>query len=262
VLHYCLKNQRSSVKITTRNVVSPFTSPMYDPLKLAVETEKLVARGKERKYYRFRAARFYGGIATADCVGCCLRCVFCWAWNRVADPCGPGKFYEPRQVKHKIMTISKKHNFSQARLSGNEPTIARTHLLSLLQLLPQDITFILETNGILLGADRDYANELAFFPHVHVRVSIKGCTEDEFSRLTGADPGAFGLQLKALEHLLDAGVRCYPAAVVSFSDNRSVNSLRERLYRIDPVFYNFEEEEIFLNPAIEKRLSQRGLLLS
>lgn len=234
--------------------------PMYDPLTVAVETEKLVARNDERKYYRFRAARFYGGIATADCVGCCLRCAFCWAWNKVANPGGPDKFYGPQEVVGKITAISKKHNFRQARLSGNEPTLARGHLLSLLQLLPQDITFILETNGILLGCDQGYAQELATFPHLHVRVSIKGCTKDEFSQLTGAEPEAFDLQLKALEHLVDTGVRCHPAVVVSFSDQRSVNSMRERLYRISPGFSDFEAEEIFLNPAIEKRLSQRGLL--
>jgi uncharacterized Fe-S cluster-containing radical SAM superfamily protein len=233
---------------------------MYDPLALAAQTEKLVTRGDKRKYYRFRAARFYGGIATADCVGCCLRCIFCWAWNKVVRPGGSDRFYEPRQVAHKIAAISKKHNFHQARLSGNESTLARAHLLALLELIPADITFILETNGILIGHDPGYARELATFPQLHVRVSIKGCTAHEFSRLTGADPGAFDLQLKALEHLLAAGVRCHPAVLVSFSNRGSVNSLRERLASINPGFRDFEEEEIFLNHAIEKRLVKRGLL--
>lgn len=235
-------------------------NPMYDPLTLAVETEKLVTRGDERKYYRFRAARFYGGIATADCVGCCLRCAFCWAWNKVADPNGSGAFYGPDEVAHRITAISRKHGFRQARLSGNEPTLARAHLLNLLHLLPQDITFILETNGILLGDDRSYARELASFQNLHVRVSIKGCTESEFSQLTGAAPAAFDLQLRALEHLVDAGVRCHPAVMVSFSESGSVDSLRERLRAISPVFKDFEEEEIFTNASIERRLGRRGLL--
>ncbi len=233
---------------------------MYDPLALAVETERLVAHGDERKYYRFRAARFYGGIATADCVGCCLKCVFCWAWNKVTDPTGSGTFHEPDEVARRITAICKKHEFHRARLSGNEPTLSRTHLLSLLHHLPQEISFILETNGILLGHDRSYARELAPFPHLHVRVSIKGCNESEFSRLTGADPAAFGLQLKALEHLVDAGVRCHPAVMVSFSDPHSMDSLRERLRVINSGFTDFELEEIFLNPAIERRLGKRGLL--
>ncbi len=233
---------------------------MYDPLALAAQTEKLVARGNERKYYRFRAARFYGGIATADCVGCCLRCAFCWAWNRVTDPAGAGAFYRSEEVAHRITAISRKHAFRRARMSGNEPTLARSHLLDVLRLLPHDITFILETNGILLGHDRGYVQELASFPHLHVRVSIKGCTEGEFSRLTGAVPAAFGLQLKALEHLVEAGIRCHPAVMVSFSDPRSIDLLRERLRVISPGFTDFEEEEIFTNIAIERRLGKRGLL--
>jgi len=41
---------------------------MYDPVKLAEETEKIVVRdGYLRKYYRVsRPGRWYGGIATAD----------------------------------------------------------------------------------------------------------------------------------------------------------------------------------------------------
>jgi uncharacterized Fe-S cluster-containing radical SAM superfamily protein len=39
---------------------------MYDPVRKAEETSWVVCRGDSRKYYRFRAARFYGGIATAD----------------------------------------------------------------------------------------------------------------------------------------------------------------------------------------------------
>ena len=47
-----------------------------DPIDLAERTEKVIRSGDNRKYYRFRPAPYYGGIATADCVGCCLRCLF------------------------------------------------------------------------------------------------------------------------------------------------------------------------------------------
>jgi len=40
---------------------------LYDPIRLAEETKKLVVRGVLRKYYRIsRPGRWYGGIATAD----------------------------------------------------------------------------------------------------------------------------------------------------------------------------------------------------
>jgi uncharacterized Fe-S cluster-containing radical SAM superfamily protein len=48
---------------------------------LASQTQAIVSRGRLRKYYRFRWAGYYGGIATADCVGCCLRCLSCWSWD-------------------------------------------------------------------------------------------------------------------------------------------------------------------------------------
>ncbi len=42
---------------------------MFNPLDLAELTRDVVCKNNQRKYYRFRASRFYGGIATADCVG-------------------------------------------------------------------------------------------------------------------------------------------------------------------------------------------------
>jgi uncharacterized Fe-S cluster-containing radical SAM superfamily protein len=57
-----------------------------DPIALADEAGKIVSSGDKRKYYRFRPALYYGGIATADCVGCCLRCLFCWAWRILVQP--------------------------------------------------------------------------------------------------------------------------------------------------------------------------------
>lgn len=231
---------------------------MYDPVARAIEIEKLVVKGSRRKYYRFRGARFYGGIATADCVGCCLRCAFCWGWNRVVNPGGAGKFYTPQRVVERIVSITRKRRFHQARLSGNEPTLGREHLLGVLSYLPREISFILETNGILLGDDPGYAEKLSTFENLHVRVSLKGCNAEEFSRLTGAEPRGFDLQLKALENLLAHDVECHAAAMISFSSQKSVDSLQERLHQIHPALADFEAEEIFTNPEIEKRLAIRG----
>ena len=46
----------------------------FDPLERASQIEALVMKDNARKYYRFRYARFYGGICTADAVGCNLLC--------------------------------------------------------------------------------------------------------------------------------------------------------------------------------------------
>ncbi len=230
---------------------------MYDPVRKAEETSRVICRGDLRKYYRFRAARFYDGIATADCVGCCLRCLFCWAWDEVVSPEALGRFYSPAEVAGKLVGIARKKGFKRLRISGNEPTLARDHLLGVLGKIPPGYQFILETNGILIGDDPSYARDLSRFPFLCVRVSLKGTSEEEFSRLTGADPRAFLLQLKALENLIGAGVRAYPAVMVSFSTPEDVRSLQERLAAIG--IDETEVEELVLYGNVEKRLRKVGI---
>jgi len=232
---------------------------MYDPLELARQTAKIVCKGTARKYYRFRSARFYGGIATADCLGCNLRCAFCWAWGQLHQVHKLGQFYEPSEVAARLIAIAREKGFHQVRLSGNEPTLGMPHLLEILRHLPRDLAFILETNGIILGAEAQWAKELAPFPQVFARVSLKGCTPEEFARLTGAVPEGFALQLKALEHLLSAGVDCHAAVMVSFSPVESRERLRQRLSAIHRTFGDFEPEELILYPAVTARLTKRGL---
>ena len=227
---------------------------MFHPVALARQVEEEVVRGDERKYYRFRPARFYGGIATADCVGCCLKCVFCWSWREVAKPSAFGAYHSPGEVAHKLVSIAKSRGYRQVRISGNEPTIGLEHLLRVIEEIPASMRFILETNGILIGAERSYAEALSGHPNVHVRVSLKGASEEEFSRLTGAAPEGFGLQLRALEHLVRSGVRAHPACMVSFSSPEAIESLRQRLQKIDPSFGDFEVEELILYPHVEERL--------
>ncbi|MDI6801102.1 MAG: hypothetical protein QMD01_03460 [Thermodesulfovibrionales bacterium] len=86
---------------------------MFDPITLAELTKRYVCKDDSRKYYRFRPSRFYGGISTADCVGCCLRCIFCWAWNVVARPAEHGEFYSPEDVARRLTRITEKKHFDQ-----------------------------------------------------------------------------------------------------------------------------------------------------
>ena len=92
-----------------------------------------------------------------------------------------------------------------------------------------------------------------------MRVSLKGASEQEFRRLTGARPEGFGLQVAALRNLLEAGVRTHPAVMVSFSTAESVEALRVRLSRIQPDFADFEAEELVLYGKVAKRLRRAGL---
>lgn len=234
---------------------------LYDPIELAGKTEEVVARNGSRKFYRFRPARFYGGIATADCVGCCLRCVFCWSKAPLMNPERVGHFYSPQEVFSKLDSIASKRRYSQLRISGNEPTIGRQHLLTLLQLVGQtDYSFILETNGILLGADSSYARELAKFKNLHIRVSLKGCDAEQFSRLTGAKPEAFELQLAALRNLLDVGTNCHAAVMKEFAPSEKLSALQERLTEIDHgLARDLEFEYLIPFPHVVRGLSKLGI---
>ncbi|GLI34628.1 molybdenum cofactor biosynthesis protein MoaA [Desulforhabdus amnigena] len=230
---------------------------MYDPVKRAIDTAKIACREDLRKYSRFRPARFYGGIATADCVGCCLQCIFCWSYDSVVRPQAIGEFYSPEEVARKLVGIAGKKGFHQVRISGGEPTLSKVHLLKVLDLIPKDIRFILETNGILIGHDEKYARALASYENLHVRVSLKGTNEEEFSRLTGAIPAGFELQLRALENLIRAGVSTHAAAMVSFSSPEDVERLGKRLARISQELGEMEIEElVFFNPGVEERLKR------
>jgi len=228
--------------------------------------EKLVVReaklGQERKYWRFRFDRWYGGIVTADAVGCGLVCKYCWVSDAVMfNPVKVGKFYGSDVVARILVKMAKKRNLRQLRVSGGEPTIGKSHLLQLLDHLEgQSLLFILETNGILIGDDPQYAEDLSKYGFLHVRVSLKGCDEKEFALLTGAKPEGFTLQLKALENLLRQGVSCHPAVMTSFSTKESIQGLVERLKVINPSLAGeLEFEELILYPKVKRKIEEHRL---
>jgi uncharacterized Fe-S cluster-containing radical SAM superfamily protein len=234
-------------------------SLFIDPLVLAERVKESVGSEEKRRYYRFRPAPFYGGIATADCVGCCLKCLFCWSWHIIVQPEKIGRFYSPEEVVRNLLSIVRKKGFNQVRISGNEPTLHRSHLLQVLQLIPKEIHFILETNGVLIGHDPTYAKDLSRFSNLYVRVSLKGACPEDFARLTGVKPEGFTLQLKALENLLEEGVDCFPAVMANFSSQEEIRTLSQKLKEIRPDFANFEEEELILYPFVMDHLQKAGL---
>jgi uncharacterized Fe-S cluster-containing radical SAM superfamily protein len=228
------------------------------PVERGHQLEKIVANGDNKKYYRFRPAPFYGGIATADCVGCPLMCVFCWSGFPRDHPDKAGRWYTSQQVLDQLEKIARKRGYSQLRVSGNEPTIGQDHLLRLLEKVDKKpYQFILETSGVLI--DDKYAELLSRFRNLHVRVSLKGTCEEEFHLLTSSPPEGFRLQLRALKALVDHNVSCHPAVMVSFSPPENIRELEERLVFISPEFY-LEKEHVHLYPVVKERLQKAGLL--
>lgn len=237
----------------------------YDPLYLSKLVEEKVTmrssleEGQMRRYYRFRPTGFYGGIFTADAVGCNLRCVFCWSF-RFAVNTEVGRFYSAREVAKALKEGADRHGFRKVRVSGAEPTIGREHLVELIEELEgSGLLFILETNAILLS-NRGYAKELAR-DNVHVRVSLKGTTPEQFLKLTGADKRGFELQLMGLRNLVKSGASVHASAVVSFSSEEEISQLLRRLGEIHPgLVESFEPELVILYDSVKERLRKTKII--
>jgi uncharacterized Fe-S cluster-containing radical SAM superfamily protein len=252
------------MKIYQRILTKGFTP--FDPVALAEETEKKVTRqgaeGLERKYTGVYSAPVYGGIASGYAVGCCLRCIYCWVdWSR-DFPERFGTFYSPKKVAKALFDAAKKGitspgwerfkgtKINKLRISGCEPTLAKVHLIPILEHVAESKyrLFILETNGILLGADRDYARQLSpFADKLYVRVSFKAATPEGFTERTGALGTFVELPFNAMQYLLEEGIFSRAAAMtdpkVMPTEEREI--LIEKLSKIDPeIAIDLEEEQL------------------
>jgi uncharacterized Fe-S cluster-containing radical SAM superfamily protein len=234
----------------------------FDPIARAKEIERIVSENSKRKYYRVsRPGRWYGGIASADCCGCNLKCIFCWSDKPRENPDKYGKFCTAEQVSERLVQCARDHNYRLVRISGNEPTITKDHLLKVIRFIDKaKLLFILETNGTLL--DEDFVQELAKFRNLHIRVSLKGTNPDELSMLTGAIPETFERIMDGLTLLKEYQIDCNLAVMLSFSPDKHVALLKTRLNDIAPGILNeFEEEYVILYPHVVAKIKKAGLQL-
>ncbi len=234
----------------------------FDPIKLTAATEKVVVDGNRRKYVQLgRPLRFYGGTTSATEVGCNLRCKFCFSDKPVWKPQKTGKFYTPQEVFDGLVRSARKHGHKIISASASEGTIGREHLLGLLDLVEQsEFIYILETNGLTLGNDPDYVQALSKYNRLHVRVSIKGDSPEQYHELTGACPESYELPYKALRHLIGAGVSCNACLMASFSNDEGIERVKEKIFGIHPgILKSLEIEKISLFPKVIKRLAENEM---
>jgi len=235
----------------------------FDPLILNEKTEKIVVDGNKRKYVQLgRSLRFYGGTTSATEVGCNLRCKFCFSDQPVWNPKNTGKFYSPQEVFDGLAKNARRYGHKLISASASEGTIGLQHLYELLDLVEQsEFIYILETNGMNIGANPEIATHLAKYKRLHVRVSIKGCSPEEFHTLSGAMRDAYELPFKALRHLIDAGVSCNACVMASFSDKQGINNIKRKLSEITPgILRSLEIERIKQFPKVRARLKQHNLI--
>lgn len=238
----------------------------YDPVELARKTEEIVCRGDARKYTDFYATGVYGGIATGYTVGCCLRCFYCWVdWSR-DFPEKIGKFYSAKQSFENLKKAAHKFGVKKLRISGAEPTLGRKHLLSLLKLVENSEfgLFILETNGILFGADKTYVKEVSRFTKPHIRVSLKAGNPDGLEKRTGAKAESFELPYQAIRYLKNEEVSFHVAAMTDrrIMEPEERKSLLKKLSEIDTdLAIHLEEENIDPYDTTLERLKYAGVKL-
>ena len=232
----------------------------FDPVELAERTNGIVSRGSSRKYTDFYKVGVYGGISTGYLVGCCLRCPFCWVdWSR-DFPEKHGQIYSPQQVSNRLLNIARRKRVGRLRVSGGEPTLNREHLLELLDLVdPTGHLFVLETNGILIGHDRSYAEALAKYQNLYIRVSIKAGDAWGFERRTGALGDFFEFPYKAVEYLLEQQT---DMRVACMSDPRIMQHKErlEMIRRLERIGYcdYLEEEDCNPYPTAVARMRYAG----
>jgi len=235
----------------------------FDPVRVSEHLERFVEKGGLRKYFRFRFSRFYGGSAVGDVVGCNLRCAFCWT-GRPRDDLRAGFWVSPEEAARRLLGLSR--GAAPLRLSAGEPTLGWRHLVGLLDSLYEQggrgALFILETNGVLIGAYPDRAKLLASHPlKPVVRVSVKACSPEWFKVLTGANEYGLVLQVKAIEELYRQGARLRVAVFAAFGEKTCWASFLEELAAktSEEIVRNVEVEPLVLYPTALRRLKAIGI---
>ena len=134
--------------------------------------------------------------------------------------------------------------------------MGKQHLFELLDLVDKsDLIYILETNGRTLGDDPEFSKQLSRYKNLHVRVSIKGATKEEYTQLTGAVSSSYELPYRALDNLIKAGVSCNACVMISFSSPDTIRKAEQKLKLIRPgLLKSLEKEHITLFPKVRQRL--------
>jgi len=236
----------------------------FDPQKRTEKVEEIVTKGGERLYYRFRPAPYYGGIATADAVGCNFLCAYCWNYNRNMHPERFKEFYSPQQVAAKLLHIAEKKSFRLFRISGAEPVLGEkslNHLVEVLKLIERSnpySLFILETNGLFLGHKTELLEKFREFPNLSVRISLKGIDKDSFEEISGAQKDFFRFPLIALRELEALGIRAWPALMGDLFFKEEISKF-DQFLRANDIHSELEVEFLEAYPFVLENMKKRKI---
>jgi len=238
-------NLESNAMNASEKLIIPF-----DPFLRSQDVECSVMQGNKRCYYRFRFAKFYDGIVTADTIGCNLLCAYCWNYDRNLNPkCN--QFYSSQEVAERLLRIAEQYQCERVRISGAEPFLGKTstqHLIEVIQEMPTK-KFIIETNGIILGIMPELIEGLKGLK-IHVRLTLKG---DDI-RVTGI-VGCLDYQFKAIKALLQSNIKMNVAIMPQMVDRTLIEPQLISLGYTKAI----EEEDLNIYAKTERLLKMRGL---
>ncbi len=233
----------------------------FDPAERAEKVERLVLKDGKRLYYRFRAAPYYGGIATADAIGCSFLCAYCWNYFRNLNPARFNKFYSAQEVAENLLKIARKRSFHLFRITGSEPLLGEAsleHLRGVLKIIFQEkphSVFILETNGFFLGCRKDLIEKLKF-KNLWIRISLKGLDEESFELISGARREFFQYPLVALKELEKEGMKAWPAVMRDLFTDEDIGRL-EKVLEEYGIGARLEEEGLEKYPFVIENMKKR-----
>ena len=236
----------------------------FNPVERAKDVERIVMKNGERLYHRFRAAPYYGGIATADAIGCSFLCAYCWNYSRNLNPARFDKYYSPQQVASHLLRIAQKRSLRLFRITGSEPVLGEPsldHLVQVIQMLIQEMpraVFILETNGFFLGSRTDLIEKINF-RNLRIRVSLKGVDERSFESISGVQRQFFKYPLIALKEMESQGLKAWPAVMWNLFTEEELAQLSDRLAEM-AIHAELEEEHLEAYPFVLENMEKRGVL--
>ncbi len=236
----------------------------FNPIERAKEVERTVMQNGKRLYYRFRPAPYYGGIATADAIGCSFLCAYCWNYSKNLYPARFGKYYSPQQVASHLLRIARKRSFRLFRITGSEPVLGEPsldHLVQVIQTILNEMpraVFILETNGFFLGYRTDLIEKINF-RNLRIRVSLKGVNEKSFESISGVQREFFEYPLIALKEMENQDLKAWPAVMWNLFTDDELAQLSDRLAGMT-IHAQLEEEILEAYPFVLENMEKRGVI--
>jgi uncharacterized Fe-S cluster-containing radical SAM superfamily protein len=235
----------------------------FDPVQRSEEAEKVVMKGGMRLYYKFRAAPYYGGIATADAVGCSFLCAYCWNYARNENPSRFGRLHSPEEVAGNLLRIARRRSYKLFRITGSEPVLGEDsfrHLLEVIKIIFREeprSRFVMETNGLMLGLNPELGEKLQF-ENLLVRIALKGTDPLSFEKITGAKKDFFSYTLLALKNLERLKVRAWPALMEDLFSEAEIKNLRDMLSE-SGVRAELELESLEPYPFVLENMRRRSI---